>query len=194
MPPCTGACPQVYIGYDSSSGLYTYSALDCQPGQGGLPTLVITSTTRMHTTGGDCSNCTDCITDPMGSGDGPDIDAARVIVPGTRRVFRKGVPNPINSGAGLDEFIPGPGIIIVGDFTAEYSRGRDYLVRLVSVASATQPQMYVGLGWELDPQSPPSPSFIPHLNNAWITPGADERGGHVIQVANLGAFHIRTAR
>ena len=189
--PCTGACPQVYLGYDSSLGLYNYSALDCS--SGGIPAMIVISTPQPHQTGGDCTNCNDCVGASEFSPNVAGLDAANRSVRTTRKVFRKGVPNPSTPGARLDEFIPGPNMVILGEYTAQYSRGRDYLVRLVSLASATHPETYVGLGWELDSQSPPSPFFIPHLNDAWITSGADEAGGHVIQVANLGAFHIRTA-
>src|SRR5437660_1157465 len=113
-----------------------------------------------------------------------------------RGVYRKGVQHPGNPWNHPDDFLRGPGCVVLAEFTAEYrapgKSAKPYLVRLALIAVADHPGSVKGFGWELDPQSPPSPCFVPHFPAAWISAVAEAPGGHWVEVQNVGRFHVRT--
>jgi hypothetical protein len=110
-----------------------------------------------------------------------------------RRVYQPGVPHPQNAGR-PDEFQPGPGVMILAEYTAEYEGPdqKSYQVRLVSLAVANIPGRVHGFGWELDPSSSPPARPTAHFSQQWVKSVHAVSGGHMIEIRAIGWFFIET--
>jgi hypothetical protein len=192
--PCNGYCPVEDLGFDPKLQQYWYRAYDCNSIMVPKP-IVTVATNRAHQVGGDCTDCTDCIQGffaRFSSGQAlPTVANGKYLRDG---VFRKGVPNPRNAFARCDEFSPGPTAAVLAEYTAAYRLRRWHLVRLFTVGSSSKPVHVLALGWELDPTSPPSPFFVPHLSSLWIRNVKPVAGGHIVDVDQIGVFLVATVR
>jgi hypothetical protein len=171
--------------------LYNYTALDCR--LEGTPSVQVSSRVPKQV-GGDCDNCNDCIQAFILTSQGQ----ARSLLVGPsylkRGAFRKGVPCPHNPFHKLDEYYPADNVAVLAEYTAEYKAGRNYLVRLFTLGVEAKPVLTCHLGWELDRKSPPSPFFVPHLSKAWISTVTAVPGGHIVEVDQIGEFHVATLK
>ena len=199
MPPdpCAYFCPQLFAGYDTSSGRYYYWGYNC-PVDPTNPNAMA-SDTSSHAVGGTCaSGCPGCfqplLMEPADDKDDQPDPLFLPRPPLKRRVFHKGAPHAADASRLCDDFLLGPTCVILAEFTADYERsdakGAIVAVRFLTIAHPEVAGRVVGLGWEVDAASGASPVPVPHLPKEWVTVLKAEPGGFRVRVQGLGEFHV----
>ncbi len=185
-------CPQTDLGLMACQ--YWYDGYICDNGSASETTA---SDIRPHNLG----NCpANVCPDPIAQWSGA-TNAARPAIPFfpsaaklKRPVYRQDVPCPMNPFGQPDAFWPaGPHVQVLADFEVEFDSqqtSKHYFARLILLLVAPKRKsaslMKIGIGVELDPNSPDSPSNPLHVKGNAVTVITSQGSVNALQVEPFG--------
>jgi hypothetical protein len=122
--------------------------------------------------GGACPGLGTCCKEDQGYRDPLTPEAARAGAVGPAdedawwMVYERGVPNPAHPLSEPDS--PINQATVVAEFTAEFSYLNEFFrARLFLYAGAPSPRIH-GMAFLIDPESPPSPEWVPRFSGNWV--------------------------